>query len=167
MVVSASSFQSQRNRHCVRGNTGGFPGWGHPEPVLSDWGPAWGTGGLPFRSYAAAARRKGAPDFELSLQAWTPLDQSTPEPAWRSAWTLEMPSLWKPSTQTLTVSLANLPGVGEWMQAGGFAILEQKCLVMEAGPRWRYRKSLKPPPPTYTQNLQLHRIPPEMEPRPE
>lgn len=62
--------------------------------------------------------RKGDSDFSLSLQALIPLDPNTPEPAWRSAWMPEMPSLWKPSTQTLTVSWGwgSLPGAAEGVE---------------------------------------------------
>lgn len=66
------------------------------------------------------SQEERAPDISLSQQAWTPLDRSTPKPAWRSAWTLEMPSSWRPSTRMLTVSV----GVGgpprgrKWAQQG-------------------------------------------------
>lgn len=57
--------------------------------------------------------REEDPDSSLSLQVWILLDQSTPEPAWRNAWILEMPCLWKPSTQTLTVSWGDVSGMRE------------------------------------------------------
>ena len=98
-----------------------FPGYNGPELVLLPLDPCWGTlgsdqEGLPGEVCDGSMRvleaeMKGAPDISLSQQALTQLDQSTPEPAWRSVWTLEMPSLWRPSTQTLTVSGDDPPGM--------------------------------------------------------